>query len=178
MEILILLLMILGIGICAYIRHIKVGIPAEDGAQGLILEAAAVTADFLEAGQVVSILSEGNYLGTISVRLQHRKYNRAQYVITMYDSGNLQLSFAAYKEKNPELFCEEPENFRVLEKFLEAYGGCYDRERNALVYVTKHSAGYGAALEGEAELKNRIALHPLAEMESLSRIHTKYVGKP
>lgn len=175
MGILILLLVIASIGVCAYSRHIKVRISAEDGAQGLILEAAAVTADFLEAGQVVSILSEGNYLGTISVRLQHKKYNRAQYVITMYDSGNLQASFTTYRENHPGLVGED---FRVLENFLNAYGGCYDPERNALVYVTKHSAGYGAALEGEAELRNRIALHPLAEMESLSRIHTKYVGRP
>ena len=175
MEILILLLVIAGIGICVYIRHIKVRTPAENGAQDLILEAAAVTADFLEAGQVAALLSGGNYLGTISVRLKHREHNQAGYQITMYDTGNLCESYALYKQTHPE---QKQEDFRILERFLDTYGGGYDPERNALVYQTKHSARLPDALEGELELRNRIALHPLAEMESLTHIHTKYVGKP
>ncbi len=177
MELFILLLVILSMGICAYIRHVKWRMPPGNGARELILETALVTADFLEAGQVVAILSGGNYLGTISVRLQHRKHNQVGYMVTMYDSGNLLASFSAYKENHPRQFQQDGEGFRALENFLNTYGGCYDPERNALVYTTKHCAGPMEALEAEPELRDRIALHPLAEMESLSRIHTKNVGK-
>lgn len=174
MVVLILLLIVLSVGGFAYIRRIKKELPAEEDAQTLIWEAAAVTADFLEAGQAVYELSEGNYLGTIALRFHPRKHNRAGYQITMYDTGNLLKAYEDYRRSHPE---QNREDFHALEIFLEAYGGCYDPERNALVYVTKHSTGFEAAREGEAELRNRIALHPLAEMESLVCIHTKYVGK-
>lgn len=174
MVLLILLLVILGTVACGYFVRIRRQLPEGDGALPLILETASVTADFLEAGQVVSLLSQGNYLGTISVRLQHRKHNQAGYVITMYDTGNLRAAYEACRQSH---LSQHREDFRVLEGFLENYGGYYDGERNALVYTTKHGARLIDALEGEAELKSRIARHPLAEMESLSHIHTKYVGK-
>lgn len=174
MAILILLLVILGTGTWGFCWYVRKEDSREEGAGALIREAASVTMDFLEAGQVVSMLSGGNYLGTISLRLHQRKHNQVGYTITMYDSGNLRSSYEAYRKDHPK---EETEGFRVLEQFLDTYGGCYDPERNALVYMTRHSAGAVDALEGEAELKSRIARHPLAEMESLSRIHTKYVEK-
>lgn len=175
MGLLIALLVILGVGAWVHFDRIQREFPEGDGAAPLISEAALVTADFLEAGQVAALLSEGNYLGTISVRLQHRNHNQAGYVITMYDTGNLCSFYEAYRQSHPS---QGREDFRVLERFLEHYGDCYDAERNALVYATKHSARLTDALEGETELRSRIALHPLAEMKSLAHIHTKYVGKP
>ncbi len=174
MEILIGLLVILGVGAWAYAASIRKEFPEGDGEALLISEAASVASDFLEVGQVAALLSEGNYLGTISLRLQRRKHNQAGYVITMYDTGNLTDAYAAYRRNHPE---QNGDDFQALERFLKTYGGCYDSERNALVYVTKHGAGYGAALEGEGALRNLIMRHPLAQMESLSRIHTKYVGE-
>lgn len=176
MGLLLALLVLLAILGRVYFKRIRGELPEGDreGTALLISEAVLVTADFLEAGQVVRLLSQGNYLGTISVRLQQRKHNQAGYVITMYDTGNLLVSYEAYRQSHPSW---RREDFRVLEKFLENYGDCYDGERNALVYATKHSASVAQTQEGEAELRNRIALHPLAEMESLVCIHTKYVGK-
>lgn len=174
MGLLILLLVILGAVAWGYFNRIRRQLSEGDEAVPLILETASVTADFLEAGQVVSLLSGGNYLGTISVRPHRRKHNQVGYSITMYDSGDLRYSYGVYKKNHPQ---QAEGDCRVLERFLDTYGGCYDPERNALVYMTKHSAGPVDALEGEAELKSRIARHPLAEMESLSHIHTKYVGK-
>lgn len=177
MELLVLLLAGACIGLTARLWHVRKGTPREDGRE-LIREAASVTADFLEAGQVVSLLSDGNYLGTISLRPQQRKHNQVGYAITMYDSGNLREAYGAYRKSHPEVFQRETEAFRVLEQFLNAYGGCYDRERNALVYQTKHSASPSVVREGETELQNRIRIHPLAQMDSLSQIHTKYLGRP
>lgn len=174
MGLLVVLLVILGAFSWVSFKRLRRDLPEENGAVPLISETVSVTADFLEAGQVAALLSEGNYLGTISVRLQHRKHNQAGYVITMYDTGNLRTSYEAYRQSHPS---QRKEDFRALEGFLETYGDCYDGERNALVYATKHSARPMDALEGEAELRSRIALHPLAEMESLAHIHTKYVGK-
>lgn len=167
----ILLLGVLGVLVWCILWHSPREAPeGDEGA--LIAETASVTADFLEAGQVAALLSGGSYLGTISVRRQKRKYNQIGFCITMYDTGNLELSYEAYRQSHPQL---SREDFHVLEQFLEKYGGGYDRERNGLVYTTKASARPSEALEGE--LRNRIALHPLAELEEIGCIHTKYVGK-
>ncbi len=154
-------------------RRIRAEIPGGDEA-ALISEITSVTADFLEAGKVVELLSEGNYLGTISVRPKRRKHNQTGYVITMYDTGNLREAYEDYRKIHPE---QNQTDFRVLEHFLETYGSCYDRERNGLVYLTKHSARTTETLEGEPSLRDQIMRHPLAQMEDLSRIHTKYVGE-
>lgn len=174
MGLLVLVTLILGISAWGYFRRVGRELPEGDGTAPLISETVSVTADFLEAGHVAALLSGGNYLGTISVRLQRRKHNQAGYQITMYDTGNLRVSYEAYMQSHPQ---QSREDFRVLEGFLDTYGGCYDPERNALVYPTKHSAGLKETLEGEETLRTRIGLHPLAEMESLGCIHTKYVGK-
>ena len=63
MEILILLLVIAGIGICVYIRHIKVRTPAENGAQDLILEAAAGNGGFSGSGAGGSAAQRGKLPG-------------------------------------------------------------------------------------------------------------------
>lgn len=172
MVILIGLLVVLGIGSVVCLRRIRREGPGQEDDQALIRETVAVTADFLEAGQAIVLLSGGNYLGTISVRLHKRKQNLAGYQITMYDTGNLLDAYASYRQSHPE---QNRADFQALETFLEAYGSCYDPERNALVYTTKYSAGTSDILEGE--LRNRIALHPLAELESLGCIHTKYVTR-
>lgn len=172
MGLLFLMTVMLWIGVWHYARRIRRELPDGDGSAALISETVSVTTDFLEAGQVAALLSDGNYLGTISVRIQQRKHNQAGYVITMYDSGNLRSSYEAYLQEH-----QRTEDFRVLENFLENYGGCYDEERNALVYTTRSSARISDAMEGEMELKSRIAMHPLAQMESLGQIHTKHVGR-
>ncbi len=135
----------------------------------LILETRAVTADFLEAGEMVRLLSREKYLGTISVRLHTRPHSRVGYTICMYDSGDITEAFAEFQREFPK------EDFPELRQFVMAYGHCYDTQRDALVYTT----GYSAKLTGEQklamemELQLKIAAHPLAEMESSSLIHTK-----
>lgn len=62
MVLLILLLVILGLGFCEYFWRIRKELPEGDGMDILISETVSVTADFLEAGKVVSLLSCGNYL--------------------------------------------------------------------------------------------------------------------
>lgn len=174
MGLLAVVLVLLGLFSWGYYARIRKEIPEVERPGALIQETASVTADFLEAGKAAELLSEGTYLGTISVRLQSRAHNRAGFCVTMYDTGNLNESYEAYKKSHPR---QNREDFRALEQFLETYGRCYDEERNGLVYTTKNSAHLTDVLEWETELCNRIGQHPLSELESLGHIHTKYVGK-
>ncbi len=139
----------------------------------LILETRAVTADFLEAGEMVRLLSREKYLGTISLRLHPRSYGRIGYTVCMYDTGDLAHSFSEFQKEFPE------EEFLELRQFIATYGGCYDAQRDALVYTTRNSAKLTGEqkqrLEREVYLK--IAAHPLADMKSSTLIHTRNLGK-
>ncbi len=147
-------------------------------AECLILETAAVAGDFLESGQVVSVLSGGKYQGTISVRCQPAEGGRMGYTVCMYGSGDLGQAFDAFCRENPSAVSREPEAFGKLENFVGKYAGCYDRERDSLIYHTSQTAVMDQEQLREVELAlyRRLSSHPLADMESNSLIHTRYVG--
>lgn len=170
-------LLALGILVVLWWYHGKIAdqeiFPSRE-AEDLILETESVAADFLEAGELVRLLSRENYLGTISVRLHSRRRGRTGCTVCMYDSGDISLAFSEFRREFPE--ADLPE----LEKFVKTYGGCYDSQRGALVYTTLHSAKLTGETRAalEQELTASLAVHPLAEVETLSLIHTKTLAKP
>lgn len=142
-------------------------------AEQLILETRSVAADFLACGELVRLLSREKYLGTISVRMHARERGRMGYTVCMYDTGDIAQAFGAFQKEFPQ------EDFPELRRFVDAYGRCYDAQRDALVYVTAHTARLNGeerkAVEREVYLE--IAAHPLAQLEELSLIHTKNLRK-
>lgn len=172
-----IVLAVIAVFVCAFawwnIRGVKGESAAGQEAELLILETRSVAADFLECGELVRLLSREKYLGTVSVRMHARDRGRMGYTVCMYDTGDIGKAFEEFQKEFPQ------EAFPELERFVNAYGRCYDAQRDALVYVTEHAARLNGeerkAVEREVYLK--IAAHPLAELEEISLIHTKNLKK-
>ncbi len=163
--------------LCAYLLcHIRLTYrkpEPEDTIDGLVQETAFTVYDFLEAGNVASVLTEGKYGGTISVRFHERNRRQLGCTVYMYDSGALAQVFAQYRRDHRERVTREQEVFEPFVRFLNAYGNCYDPERDALVYSTKATIPSRSREEAEAVLLEKLRGHPLAEVDSVNHIRTK-----